>query len=443
MLDNFQSIHLIGANGVGLSAVGKLLLSWGRKVSGSDLHCGLFSDELANLGARITCGGTQSSFDGADMVLYSSAIPESDSERQAAVELGIKQMSYSEFLGELAKNFTTVAVTGTHGKSTTTAMIGKVLEAAGLDPTVIVGTRVPGWEFGNVRVGKGTLLVLEACEYKANHLNIAPDVAVVTNIEMDHPDFYRDVGHVERVMREWVGNRKRANSGGERLSKKTLTAVLNADDERLAKFGVENCEWFRKSDAVGLALKVPGEFNLANAAAAMAVARVLDVEPAIVKKTLEEFPGVWRRFERLGEWHGAEVISDYGHHPTAIRETIKAVREMFGARRLVHVFQPHQHARTKELFDEFAAALGSADVTVVAEIYGVAGRTESEQVSSADLVAAIVSARPEAKCVYAKNLDEVRRIVAEVARAGDVLLFQGAGDIDDVARSLFFPSPRH
>lgn len=415
MFEHIQSVHLIGANGVGLSAIGKLFLSWGRKVSGSDLRGGMFSEELTKMGADIKLShASEHVSDDVNLVLYSSAVPESNPERQVALERGLEIMSYAEFLGKLAENFTTIAVTGTHGKSTTTAMVGKVLEAVGLDPTVVVGTRVPGWELGNVRVGQvspstgsgNNLLVLEACEYKANHLFIKPNIGVITNVEMDHPDFYRDLNHVQELMDKFAD-------------------------------GCEKVIWVEKESVPDIELKVPGMYNKKNAAGALAVARELELDETKVRETLENFTGVWRRYERLGEWHGAEVISDYGHHPTSIKETLEATRELFPDKRLIHVFQPHQHARTKELFDEFVEALGDADITIVAEIYGVAGRKESGTISSKVLVKAVnKSARSDHFVHYAKDLSAVENLLRENVKKDDVVLVQGAGDIDEVARKI-------
>ena len=429
MFEHIHSVHLIGANGVGVSAVGKLFLTWGKKVSGSDLHGGLFSDELERMGASVYPSPArppklQRRREGVnvpkdtDLVVYSSAVPESNPERQAAKDRGIDQVSFAEFLGELAKGYTTIAVTGTHGKSTTTAMIGKVLEDAGLDPTVIVGSRVPGWSLGNLRVGSSKYLVLEACEHMANHLKIHPDIGVITNVEFDHPDFYRDLEHVRETMEEW------AREVGEVI-------------------------WVEKEADPKLKLKVPGEYNQRNAAGAIAVARLLKLDEAKARASLEAFQGIWRRFEHLGVWQparmngtnrsggGADVYSDYGHHPTAIRETLKAARELFPNRRLVHIFQPHQHARTAELFDEFVSVLGKADINILVEIYGVAGRTDDQSVSSKALAEAVSkTARSGSFTHYAESLDAAEKLVHELVQPGDVLFFQGAGDIDDVARRL-------
>ena len=421
MFEHVHSVHLIGANGVGLSAVGKLFLAWGRKVSGSDLHGGVFSEELTQMGATIHLDHKPENVPAnVDLVLYSSAVPIDNPEREMAAERGVVMMSYAEFLGELSKQFKTIAVTGTHGKSTTTAMIGMVLADAGLDPTVIVGSRVPGFEFGNLRVGKSDVLVLEACEYQANHLFLRPTIGVITNIEKDHIDFYRDLAHIVETMQEYSDHCSNL-------------VVVNAFDPESQMLQIKNKEEFSYED-IDFELLVPGDYNRANAAAASVVASELGVPDDVVKKSLEKFPGIWRRFERLGEWHGAEVISDYGHHATAITVAIKATRELFPDRRLVHIFQPHQHARTRDLFDDFVSAIGKADLTIVAEIYGVAGRTGAHQISSKQIVDTVKDKFPGTEILYAEDLDAAENLVRDHAKEGDVLFFQGAGDIDEVAR---------
>ncbi|MBI2485230.1 UDP-N-acetylmuramate--L-alanine ligase [Candidatus Uhrbacteria bacterium] len=415
MFDHVHHVHLVGAGGVGVSAVGKLFLGWGCKVTGSDLHGGLFVDDLVEAGAIIHLDHKAENIpNDCNLIVYSSAVPETNPERLTAKARGIRQLTLAQFLGELAKGYFTIAVTGTHGKSTTTAMVGKVLEAAGLDPTVIVGSRVPGWD-GNIRLGgnrpgaapgQPPQLVIEACEHLANHLLIHPKIGVITNVEMDHPDFYRNVGHVQETMEQFA-----------KQSEKSI--------------------WVEKEPELDIHLRIPGPYNQRNAAGAMAVARTLSVDEGVARKALEEFPGIWRRFEHVGTWNGADVYSDYGHHPTAIKVALAAAREAFPRRRLVHIFQPHQHARTRELFSDFVAALGTAaDLTIVPEIYGVAGRTEDTHVSSRDIVEAVKKNHPDVAIFYTESLEATNRMVRELAKPGDVLFFQGAGDIDEVARKF-------
>ncbi|MEK7105513.1 MAG: Mur ligase domain-containing protein, partial [Patescibacteria group bacterium] len=356
---NPSKIHLIGAGGIGVSVVGKWFLHHGKTVSGSDVTSGEQVEALRHLGAHVALGqSVENISEGLDLVIYSPAVPFENIERARARELGIIEMSYPEFLGEFAKDFTTIAVSGTHGKSTTTAMIGSILEAAGMDPTVIVGSKLPSWPDGNLRVGKSNLLVVEACEHLAGMLNIHPDVAVVTNIEMDHPDFYRDLAHVQETFEKWKSQSKTVIETGVEIG--------------------------------GLKLLIPGEFNLSNARLAAAAAKQLGVTDEVIVSALNSFPGLWRRFEKIGTYHGADIFSDYAHHPTAIKKTLEATKEFFPGRRIVLCFQPHQHARTKELFNEFIPSFDAADKIILAEIYAVTGRLKVDgEVSSNDLVCSI------------------------------------------------------
>src|SRR3990167_4012907 len=385
MIEHIKKIHFVGVGGIGMSALALLMHEQGKAVSGSDLTPSLITERLQKNGIKIFSGhGAENVSEGVQLVVYTSATPEDNVERDRARELGITEWSYGEMLGAVSREYSTIAVCGTHGKSTTTAMLGLILEAGGYDPTVLVGSLVPGLKHGNLRVGKGRFFVVEACEYKAQMLNIDPEMIVITNIEEDHLDYYRNLDHIRETFQTFVN----------KLSSKGL-AVYNADDaeSRTLKFGhavgyaskgqtdytaAGNIVSRKEDGKLGeLALKVPGAHNVMNALAATAAAMELGVPFEACKRALESFGGIWRRIETIGEWKGATVISDYAHHPTEIDATLAAVREKYPARRLVLCYQPHQHDRTKKFFDGFVKSLAVADVLVLAEIYGVAGRTDS------------------------------------------------------------------
>jgi len=441
MFDGIQIVHFVGIGGIGVSAAAKLCLAKGKIVSGSDCSSSAITEDLERRGATIAIGHDAGNVPaGVQLVVYSPAIVESNVERMRGAELGARELSYPQFLGEMSKGYSTIAVSGTNGKSTTTAMLALMLEAAGYDPTVIVGSLVPSFPLGNLRVGNGRFFVVEACEYRANMLEINPEMIVLTNIEADHLDFYRDVDHIRETFQTFV----------DKLKGKGLT-VWNKDDAQSNRLIVDRGVTYgfdEASDYVGLSrstvdgiqtvetnqgvlkLKIPGAYNAMNALAATSAAMELGVPFETCARVLSTFTGIWRRFERVGSFNGAEIVSDYGHHPTAIKGTIDAAREFFPGRRIVLCFQPHQHSRTAELFDEFVEAIATADEIVVAEIYGVAGRTDGAPVSSLDLVAKIAGAR------HASSLDEAEAKLREIVRDGDVVIVQGAGDIDGVARRL-------
>ena len=457
MLEDVQKIHVIGVGGIGISAAAKFLLARGKTVSGSDLHPSAITKAVEQAGGKVFSGHAASNVaDGTELVIYSPAVLESNVERVHAKELGIPQMSYPEFLGELSKDYSTIVVTGTNGKSTTTAMVALMLEEAGYDPTVIVGSLVPSFPQGNLRLGKGRFLVVEGCEYRAHMLHLNPEMIVLTNIEEDHLDYYRDLDHIRETFQTFVdkliGKGLLVHNGNDPESKKLAadravtfgykTKTDYASRNRKTEMGKQSFMVFRsgeKEETLGrVTLNIPGAFNMMNALAAISAALELGVPFETCQRVLENFTGIWRRFERVGVWKGADVISDYGHHPTAIRDTIAAAREFFPQRRIVLCFQPHQHSRTKELLDQFVETVHDADAIVVPEIYKVVGRTEKEEseVSSRDLVNQIKKKDPAKEIHHAKDLKEAEKVLRDLVKPADVLIIQGAGDVDDLARKI-------
>lgn len=449
-----------------MSALAKFLLSKEKRVTGSDVHDSEMVQDLNKKGIQVNIGhDTSHILDGVEVVIYSSAIPSTNPERITARERGIPEVSYAQFLGEVSKTFSTIVVTGTHGKSTTTALLGLMLKAAGYDPTVLVGSFVPTFPDKNLRLGKGRFFVVEGCEYQANMLNLHPEMIVLTNIEEDHLDYYRDINHIRDTFQIFA----------DKLIGKGMM-ILNADDaesmklkvERPITYGMEATEATKvtkatevkretnsyvalnretsrgaqsfdvcREEIIGrLKLIIPGTHNVLNALAATTAAMELGVPFETCARVLETFPGIWRRFERVGTWREADVISDYGHHPTAVEKTVSAAREFFPGRRIVLCFQPHQHSRTKSLFDGFVHALQLADETVVAEIYDVAGRNEEHEMSSRLIVEKIKKENPSAHVMFSHNFDAVKSALEQVVRSGDVLIVMGAGDIDCVAREI-------
>jgi UDP-N-acetylmuramate--alanine ligase len=451
MLLEKNHFHFIGIGGIGMSALAKFLVSKEKHVTGSDVHDSEMVQDLNKKGVQVSIGHDSSHvLDGIEVVIYSSAVPSTNPEREAARARGIPEVSYAQFLGEVSKNFSTIVVTGTHGKSTTTALLGLMLEAAGYDPTVLVGSFVPNFPDKNLRLGKGRFFVVEGCEYQANMLNLHPEMIVLTNIEEDHLDYYRDINHIRDTFQIFA----------DKLIGKGMM-ILNADDaesmklkvERPVTYGYENSADYiatdrltekgsqsfavRREEIIGrLKLIIPGTHNVMNAIAATAAAMELGIPFETCARVLETFPGIWRRFERVGTWREADVISDYGHHPTAVKKSIEAAREFFPGRRIVLCFQPHQHSRTKALFDGFVEVLQLADETVVAEIYDVAGRNEEHEMSSRLIVEKIKTENPGAHVMFSSNFDAVRSALEQVVRSNDVLIVMGAGDIDCIAREI-------
>ncbi len=404
-VDTFNSVHCIGIGGIGISAVAKFCLAKGKQVSGSDKVASRITDELKGRNIDFRLGHTRENLPAqVDLVVFSEAVPKDNPERAEAERRGIKQLGHFEFLGELSKNYRTICITGTHGKSTTTAMTGLIFEAAGLDPTVFVGSLVPGWTDGNLRVGKSDLLIIEGDEYKKKMLQLHPETTLITNIEKDHLDVYKDLADIQAAF--------------DQLSSQTSKRVFRSDE-------LDATDKFE--------LSLPGDFNQVNAQGAAALAREYGIDDKIIANTLKSFTGIWRRFEKVGDFNGAMIISDYGHHPTAIKATLKAAKDFYPGRRLVLLFEPHQHNRTKELFSDFVTAFGDADIAIISEIYHVEGRVADEgEVSSLDLVKAIASG----KVTYARNLTEAETQLRSTIKPGDIVIVMGAGDVDQVARKL-------
>lgn len=438
-----KNVHIIGVGGIGTSAVAKFWIARGAKVSGTDVHSSQIIQDLEKYGVDVRIGHFVDNVPrDCDLVVYSRAVPATNVERQVVAERGIIEMSYAEFLGELAKDYKTIAVSGTHGKSTTTSMIANILIDAGLDPTVIVGTKVPGFVDGNLRVGEGEWLVLEACEHMASMLNIEPDIAVVTNIEEDHLDYYKDIDHIRDTFQEWINSAGTVvlNSKDEESKKLAAKEIFTFDiSERSSGDGKQNFRVLSskfKDEKIYIDLRIPGEYNAMNAGAASLVGSIVGVENNQIKNSLEKFNGTWRRFEHVGAWHGAEVYSEYAHHPSAILGSLKAYREFFPGYRIVLCYEPHQHSRTRELFDDFVQAFDEADALVMAEIYGVEGRTEDESVSSLDLVEKIKDRGNIETVEYAKDYVEAESKLRDIVKPGGVLIIMGAGTIDNLARKL-------
>ena len=450
-----KRVHIIGIGGIGTSGVAKILAHRGVRVSGSDASSSLITEELQARGIAVTIGHSADNVaPDIDAIMYSSAVQAANPERAVADERGIPTYSYSVALGEITKKYTTVAVSGTHGKSTTTSMLASIAIAAGLDPLVLVGTRVPNFKDGNVYLGSGSIFIVEACEHEAQMMNLSPSKIVVTNLEPDHLDFYETFENLQETFKQYVAKVSADD------------CVVNGDDADVVRlfegrelphtFGFGEHEFrctARRSEAGvqfatiacpdgvsrEMKLRIPGAFNVMNALAALSMAAALGVDVDTAIAALYEFPGAWRRFERVGKMGEAHVISDYGHHPTAIRETLKAAREFFPDKRVVLVYQPHQHHRTKALYGDFVDVLAEPDALILNEVYHVEGRENAADAvaTSAGLMTDISARRGDEKPQwYAQSLGEVSELIKKHTLPDDVILVMGAGDIYKVAHSI-------
>ena len=442
-----MNIHFIGIGGIGVSALARYYLEKNYKISGSDLVASEITDSLKKLGAKIFIGPHKSENlpKDTDLVIYSPAIQSNNPELLKAINYKLKAKSYPEALGELTKQYYTIAVSGTHGKSTTAAMIGLLLVKADLDPSIIVGTKLKELGNSNCRIGKSQYLVIEADEHQASFLNYWPKIIALTNIEREHLDYYKNLRNILKTYKEYIFHLPRDG-----------VLVANKDDKNISKFKIQNSKlqfkiknYFLKQKEVEKLkkiLKVPGEHNVSNALAALTTARILKIPDRISFRALSEYRGSWRRFEEKTiklKTINYKLISDYAHHPTEVRVTLKAARERYLRQKIWCLFQPHQYQRTYYLFKDFVRVFQECldknwiEKLIMTDIYDVAGRENKkikEKVNSKKMVEAI-DRRAAIYLPKEKIIDSglLAVLVGEGLRDGEVVIIMGAGDIYKLA----------
>lgn len=443
-------IHLIGIGGIGLSAIARVLMARGVQVSGSDLRASSITDELSKLGAKIFIGHRAENIGDAELILVTSAAPQDNPEIIEAKRRGIRVEKRYNFFAELTAGKKAIAVAGTHGKTTTTGMIATMLTDAGLDPDAIIGGIIPELD-GNARAGNGDYFVIEADEYDRAFLGLRPEIAVVTSIEMDHPDIYRDVNHVAEAFRQFLGLVPTDGivigcGDSERVSRE-LTQVR---ETQTVRYGLgEGNDWraidvkpnvFGGSDFVvyhnqlpftNYQLIIPGTHNVLNALAAIVVADHVGVDMQRARATLKNFRGAARRFQVKGDFAGVTIIDDYAHHPTEIRAALAAARARYPNRMIWAVFQPHTYSRTESLLHEFANAFSDADHVIVMEIYA-ARETNNRNTSGAQ----IVDQMTHRDARFVAKLEASAEWLTNRLQAGDVLITLGAGDVNRVGEMI-------
>ncbi len=446
-------IHLIGIGGSGLSAIAQVLLDEGYTVSGSDQQASALTKLLAARGARIAIGHRAENVQDVNLVVVSSAIPQDNPEIAAAQMRAIPVIKRGELLGRMMQGRRAVAVAGTHGKTTTTGMIAQILLEAGLDPTFIVGG-VIGSLGTNARAGTGPF-VIEADEYDRTFLGLRPWVAIVTNVEHDHPDCYPTFQAMLEAFDEFADllpedgamvacyDDPAARELGERQTRKGKTVVTyglgdealwRAVDTQSNNAGGSDYVLLREDQTVGLVrLRVPGLHNVVNSLAALAVSDRLGVSFAQARDSLTEFRGILRRFEIKGEAGGVTIVDDYGHHPSEIKATLAAARARFAGHRIWAVFQPHTYSRVKALLDDFAGAFGDADRVIVTAIYASRER-DPLGISSADLVARMNGRHRDVRLI--ESLDDAASFLLANVKPGDVVITLSAGDGNRVGEKL-------
>ncbi|MDO4332005.1 MAG: UDP-N-acetylmuramate--L-alanine ligase [Eubacteriales bacterium] len=447
-------VYFIGIGGISMSGLAEILLSEGFTVSGSDWNRSPLTQLLESQGAHINYGKPQKAeniTDDIDLVVYTAAVHNDNPEFAEVIRRQIPSLTRAQFLGQLMRNYKTpVAISGTHGKTTTTSMVSEILLCAGADPTLSVGGILKSIH-GNVRVGKSGLFVTEACEYTNSFLSFFPKIGIILNIEEDHLDFFKDINDIRASFRRFA-----------QLIPKDGTLIINADIDnyeeitadlpcRIITFGKNpdadyyptDITYNEYADATFLAhrfgnagdsvtLGVPGEHNILNALAALALSDLLGISPQTAGGALRTFHGTDRRFEYKGVVDGVTIIDDYAHHPTEITATLKAAQN-YPHKTLWCVFQPHTYTRTKAFLDDFAHALSLADKVILADIYA-ARETDTLGISSADIQKRIQNAGKE--CYYFHTFEEIEKFILKNCIHGDLLITMGAGDVVNIGETL-------
>lgn len=448
---DFNHVHFIGIGGISISGLAEILLNAGYTVSGSDIRNSEIIESLKEKGAIIYIGHNKNNIKGADLVVYTSAISKDNPEYIEAIEKNITTVDRATFLGQLMRMYkSSIAVSGTHGKTTTTAMISVILENSNLDPTILLGGVLDSIG-GNVKIGKKNIFLTEACEYKGNFLKFNPNIGIILNIEEDHLDYFKNIDHIVETFADFAA-----------LLPKDGLLVINNDDENTPKiidkancsivtFGIKNksnyeaddiaftVDGFPKfkliinnSEEYNVTLKVMGVHNVYNALASIATTHRLNIPISTIIEAIESYTGTHRRFEMKGIINGIKIIDDYAHHPTEIKATLNAAKKL-PHNKIWCVFQPHTYTRTKALLKEFSESFYDADNIIITDIYA-AREKDTGLVHSKDLVNLLIN--KGMKSLYIDNFKEIVDYLSQKANKGDVILTVGAGDIYKVGEML-------
>jgi UDP-N-acetylmuramate--alanine ligase len=444
-------IHFVGIGGIGMSGIAELLLNLGYTVSGSDLRATDITERLQRLGGTIFEGHRAEQIAGADVVVYSSAVDETNPEVKAALGAAVPVIPRAEMLAELMRLKYSVAVAGAHGKTTTTSLVASVLAAGGLDPTVVIGGKLKSIGT-NAVLGRGDYIVAEADESDGSFLKYSPAIAVVTNIDREHLDFYKDLEEIKKVFLSFVDripfyglavlclDNEAVQDLIPHIRKRFVTYGTSAQADLQARDVVvrglsSNFKVVRQGEILGeINLSLPGEHNVYNSLASIAVGLELGIAFDRIKATLEKVEGVQRRLEIKGTVKEVTVVDDYGHHPTEIKTTLEALALGWPDRRKVVVFQPHRYTRTQALFDDFARSFYRSDTLVVLPIYA-ASEKPIEGIDSRSLCESI-KARGHKDVHYADGINEALDLLARIVEPRDVVLTQGAGNVYQVGEKL-------
>ncbi len=453
MFSTVKRIHFVGIGGIGMSGIAEILIDQGFQVSGSDLSENENTFHLSNLGAKIFIGHNEENIKDAEVVVYSSAVNVNENpEIIEARKNGIPVIRRAEMLAEVTRLNYCLAISGTHGKTTTTSMIGLILIKAGYDPTVIVGGRLKDFGGTNARLGKGNWIVVEADEYDRSFLQLLPTIAIVNNIEAEHLDIYKDIEDLENTFTQFASKVPFYGFVALGVDSPGVKEIVPNLNKKVVTFGISpNCDYFAKniendgtnttydlyenSNFIGkIKLSVPGIHNVKNSLAAITIARKMGIKFNIINAALGDFTGVYRRFDIKGERNGIKVIDDYAHHPTEIQSTLEAARKGWD-RRIIAIFQPHTYSRTLSFYKEFASSFDNADILVITDVYP--SREKPIEGVTGELIANQAKKYGHKNVIYIPNFDDITSTVMAILKENDIVITIGAGSIYKIAEQIF------
>lgn len=415
MFKNIKKVHFIGIGGIGVSALAKMMLLLKKEVTGSDISEGLACQKIKKLGAKVLIGHRKTNLSKkTDYVIYSPAVKEDNPELIQAKKFKISIHSYPEALGLISKDKYTMAVSGTHGKTTTAAMLAEIMISAKKKPTVIIGSFLKKQK-DNFILGKSKYFIVEACEYKKSFLSLSPKILIITNIDNDHLDYYQNISNIKKAFAQLV----------EKVPRDGFI-VCQPKDIKTTKAKIIDYT----QEELNIKLKVPGKHNILNAKAALAAAKLIGIKKSQAEKALKNFAGTWRRFEYKGKAKKSALIyDDYAHHPTEVKATLQALREKFPNKKIIVVFQPHLYSRTKFLLNDFSKSFSDADEIIITDIYAAREKND-KTIHAKDLVK-----RTKNSC-YIKDFSEIKKYLTKEADKNIVIITMGAGDIYQIGEEI-------
>lgn len=451
MLNKKDHIFFCGIGGIGMSGLAKILIENGYKVSGSDVTKPSIVDSLINLGATFYLDQKESNLAAADVFVYSAAIPKDNPEFLEAKNRNLKMISRSELLGDLMKSKKGIAVAGTHGKTTTSTMLSMVLEEAGLDPTIVVGGEV-GNIGGNAKTGEGEYFVAEACEYEKSFLDIHPFGAIITNIEADHLDTYKDLDDIIETFKKFATQIDKDGVLVVCGDDKNMMHLNGSFDGHLITYGLKDADFTAEDIKVSVrktifsvknkdrplgqfGLIIPGTHNVLNALSVIAICDYLGVDLESVRNSISKFINAKRRYEIKGEKNGVLVIDDYAHHPTEIRATLKGIADFYPDKKIWAVFQPHQYSRTRLLFDDFSESFRGIHKVIIPDIYEARDTEDDKQAVTAEKLAEAIN-NFSRNGIYIGDFEKVTDYLSKNVESGDLIITIGAGPVYRIAEDF-------